>query len=323
MTNDELLALITNAYSEAEIKILTKLQQLILLGMTEDEAADTLRGKKLQQLRTLRQFTVQQLRSLAALDDVIKGHIITANNVGTNSAALNNLLADYLRLLQDSRFQILRQTDDSYRSIVAQVVQPATLGVSTRIQTARRALDKFAGEGITAFISKDGRRWDIQSYVSMATQTTLANAQREGRLANLDGDLIIINAVPNPSPLCAPYKRKVLSISGKDTRYPSLQNARDHGLFHPQCRHSFTAYIPGLTKITVPDESDNYDATQDLRYAERQVRKYQRRLAVADTPEQKQRANMKIAQWRDTAKEVANTNDLVVKPNRFSTKAAR
>lgn len=327
MNDEELLKRIVDAYEQTELKLLDKLQSLVLLGMTDDEAADTLLGKKLQQLRQLRQYTVQQLRSLAEMDSgmqaFLQGSAIAGEIQGGSSAALNNLTADYLRLLRDSRLQILRQIEDAYRRIVFESTQLATLGVDTRLQAARRALQKFAGEGVTAFVAKDGRQYDIRSYTEMATRTTLANARREGRLNNIPGDLIIINSIPNPSPLCAPYERKVLSVSGKSDKYPSLQSAKDNGLFHPNCRHSFTAYVPGLTKISAPEESDDYEATQEQRYLERQERAWKRRLAVADTPQAKQKAKDKITQYKERIKDVVDANDLVRKSNREGNISAR
>lgn len=326
---EELINKISAAYEQAELRILDKMQQLVLLGLDEDELADTLLGKKLSQLKVLREETVKQLRQLATLDDEAKAEIlkqflqgtsISGDIAGSNSAALNNLLADYLSTVQTMRFQILRQTQDVYRNIIAQVADQAALGVATRIQTARRALEKFAGEGITGFVSRDNRHYEIRSYVEMATRTTLLNAQREGRINNIDNDLIIINKLPNPSPLCEPYERKILSISGNSEQYPSLASAKANGLFHPNCRHSFTAYIPGLTKINAPQETDDYEETQEQRYLERQIRAWKRREAVM---EDKSKARNRITEYRNRLVDLTEEFDLVRKRNREGNVSAR
>lgn len=336
--DDKLLEDILNAYNDAELKITAKIQQLILIGLDNETIAKTLQAQKLAQLQELKAYTVKQLQELKSLDEaarqlVIRDFLAGASSVagsqgsvaGTNSAALGNLLTEYSQGFSNSRYQILRSTVDAYRRIVSQVATQSALGVDTRLQTARRALDLFADEGITSFITADGRRWGIVEYSEMSTRTTLANAQRVGRLQQLENDgrdLIIVNAVPNPSPLCKPYERAILSISGKDNKYPSLDEAKSKGLWHANCRHSFTAYIAGLTQIDSSVETDNYDETQDLRYTERMTRRWKRRLEVADTPEAKQKAKDKIADWTNKAKDIADANNLVYKPNRLSNKAA-
>lgn len=328
-----MIALITSAYDQAELRLLDKVQKLVLLGLDETVAADTLQGKKLAQLRELRQDTITQLRQLAKLDSsasaellqlFLAGKSVAGDLQGTSSATFNNLIADYTKLLKDARLQILRQTQDAYRSIIGQVIQQSALGISTRIQTARQALDRFADQGITAFVSRDGKQWEIRSYVEMATRSTLHNAQREGRLNNIAGDLIVINSVPNPSPLCKPYERKVLSISGKNDRYPSLASAKAGGLFHPNCRHSFTAYVPGLTQLGKDNnDSDDYEESQQQRYLERQVRKWKRREVVADTSQAKTKAKDKINTYRDKINELVEEFNLVRKRNRESNISAR
>lgn len=331
MTDDQLLADILDAYSQAELRILAKIEQLTMLGMDSDAIADTLYGRKLRQLAELKAYTVAQLKQLAGLDAQAQAILIrrflgssAGSLAGTSSAGINALVADYTKLMKDSRVMILRQVADAYQRIIYQAIKLAPLGVDTRMQVARKALQHFANEGITAFITKDNRRLGIIEYTEMATRSTLANAQREGRLAGLTesgNDLIIINAVPNPSPLCEPYERKILSVSGKSERYPSLESAKANGLFHPNCRHSFTKFTPGLTKIDAPNESDDYEATQEQRYAERNVRKWKRRLAVADTD--KARVQDKIDEWTQRVKDIAEENDLVYKANRLSNKSAR
>lgn len=335
MTDEQLLAELLDAYAQAELRILTKIEQLTMLGMDSD--ADTLYSRKLRQLAELKAYTVQQLRQLADLDAqaqqlLIRRFLSGGKSVageslaGSSSAGLNTLVADYAKLIKDSRLMILRQTADAYQRIIYQATKLATLGIDSRVQIARKALQRFANEGITAFITKDSRRLGIIEYTEMATRSTLANAQREGRsfaLQSTGSDLIIINAVPNPSPLCKPYERKIFSLSGESDRYPSLESAKANGLFHPNCRHSFTKYVPGLTKVDAPQESDDYEATQEQRYAERQTRKWKRRLAVADNERDKAKARNKIDEWTQTVKDIAEENDLVYKANRVSNKAAR
>ena len=46
----------------------------------------------------------------------------------------------------------------------------------SRIQAAQKALDDLLGKGITGYVDRAGRKWDLASYVEMATRTGVSNA---------------------------------------------------------------------------------------------------------------------------------------------------
>lgn len=327
------------AYETAELDLLAILARQVLDGIdTEDVDTWAQQKQKYRNIKGLRQEIKAVVDSLEGLDEAARDLVIQQYLAGgsqyvegfiaTNTQAVNALALDIEKRLINARFQILRQTDDAYRRIVSQAIEQSVLGMDARLTTARTALAKFAGDGITGYTSRDGKQYDIRSYVEMATRTGLNNAFREGRIAGvtqIGKDLIIISSHANPSPDCRPYERKVLSINGANG-YTSLNEAKTHGLFHPNCKHSFTLYTPGLTKIGESEAdkgADDYEATQDLRYAERKTREWKRRLTVAATPKEQAKCKAKIKQWRDEAKTIAADNNLNVKSNRFSNIQAR
>lgn len=309
---EDILRQLLDVYEEAEQSILKSVAD----RLTDDEALDDTdwRTKKLQDIQRLRDETVTTLRKIKGLDTdaqkaIYKSYITGAQQnsksfVATNTDAIAALTKSYLKELDSTRYRILRTTEDTYRRIIAQSTSQAVVGAQSRLQVAQRALNRFAAEGITGFTDSAGRDWDMRSYVEMATRTAVNNSFREGRLAGLadnNQDLIIVSAVPNPSPLCAPWERQILSISG-DGNYPSLAEAQEAGLFHPNCRHSFTAYTR-LTKKEVPEQPDNYEAVQRQREIESTLRSWKRREAVGDS-----RATDKVREWRDKLKEHTDTS---------------
>lgn len=140
--------------------------------------------------------------------------------------------------LGETHLRITRQSLDEYRSIIGKVSQMVELGVETRQQATQRALNEFADKGITGFIDKAGRSWSLRSYAEMATRSTTGQAAIEGaiqRLRDNDYDLVIVSFHADSCPLCEPWEGQVLSISGKNENYPSLDAAIADGLFHPNC----------------------------------------------------------------------------------------
>lgn len=340
MNEEKLLQRLLLAYQTAETRLTGIVASYVLLGIEDEMLDSTWAAMKLAQVRSLAADTTRVLNELAQSDDTARQLLLNqylsglqelpVGMIGTNVEAMNKLAADYLGLLKTSRVQILRKTVDAYRSIVADVVAQSALGVDTRLETARKALKNFADKGISAFVDSQGRQWQIASYAEMATRTATNNALREGRLeglANNGRDLIIVSSVPNPSDLCAPYERKVLSITGKTSGYTPLQEAKEQGLFHPNCRHSFTRYVPGETIIGDTDAQkgyDDYEGMQRQREIERNIRRWKRRIEVSDTAEAKTKAQNKVKEWRAILKEHLDTHDsLVEKPNGLSNKAAR
>jgi hypothetical protein len=191
--------------------------------------------------------------------------------------ATGNLLATHPR--------ILRSTMDVYRSVIAETSEQVLLGTQTRLQAAQAALDRFAQKGITGFIDKAGRGWTLESYAEMAMRTSAGRAAVQGHADRLTAnglDLVIVSDAPRECPLCRPHEGKVYSLSGLDPQYPPLEEARAEGLFHVNCRHSISAYQPGVTP-PMGDVADpeGYRATEQLRYLERKVRESKRLEAAA------------------------------------------
>jgi hypothetical protein len=131
-------------------------------------------------------------------------------------------------------------------------------------------------------------------------------------------DLVIVSDSPRECPLCRPWERKVLTVGGPDGERTveaehatedgrtvrvsvagSLDEARRAGLQHPNCRHSVSAYTPGITPVedAVGDPA-GYEAGQRQRKIERNIRRWKNREAAAVTPEAQRAADAKVRQWQ-------------------------
>lgn len=106
------------------------------------------------------------------------------------------------------------------------------------------------------------------------------------------GDLVTASNAPRECPLCRPWEGKVLTISGPDGAHAvevehaiedgrtvrvnvagSLDAARRAGLQHPNCRHSVSAYTPGITRTdNATSDPAGDEAGQRQRAIERNIR---------------------------------------------------
>lgn len=289
----KLIRLLIAVYSDAETKLLKLLadqivdaderdwakRKLASIELVLDKAREIVEragGKGDEYLLHLLAQEVQ--RGFASTDQL--PDLLTGANVAPTGLLTRAVFGE----LRDARFQILRSIEDIFRAIIEEVTFGVTTGVETRKDIARTALAKFAEEGITAFVDAVGRRWDIASYVEMATRTAAQQAFREGRIRAIvdsGGDLAVIRSAPSHCPQCAAWRNKIVSVSGSDTKYPSLQAAIASGVFHPNCRCTINKFIPGLTRLDTVERVDNYyPDEQQQRRLERELRAVDRVLLV-------------------------------------------
>jgi len=223
--------------------------------------------------------------------------------------------------LLGTHVRILRWEQDAYRSVMAKMMLTGTLtGRETRLRTAQRAWEELLARGITGFVDKRGRRWDLASYVEMAARTGTAQAAVQGnldRLAAAGIDLIYVSDAAQECVKCRPWEGKVLARTGapgeRDVRVQhgtqdrqvtvhiagSVVEAVAAGLMHPNCRHSLSAYLPGVTRLPTDTADPDGDlARQKLRALERKVRRAKLQAAGALDPQAKKRfeADVRAAQ---------------------------
>lgn len=236
------------------------------------------------------------------------------------------LVAKTLNLLEKSHLRILRQTEDAYRNIIAEVTTQMATGTQTRREATQIALNKFADRGIAGFQSADGRQWDMASYAEMAVRSASGQAAIEGHINRLQEngyDLVVVSDSPEECGACRPWEGKILSISGQDQRHKSLNEATSAGLFHPSCTHNLTAYIPGLSKPESKANPEGYEDRQQQRYNERQIRHWKRREAVAITDKDKTYADAKVREWQAKQRSFIDDTGRRRKYERESIKVAR
>ncbi|MFB7617819.1 phage minor capsid protein [Kitasatospora sp. NPDC056181] len=244
--------------------------------------------------------------------------------------------------------RILRAVLDIYRTVVGRASATVLTGVNTRRQAAQRALDQFAGRGVTGFVDRAGRSWEMASYAEMAVRTTTARAAVQGhtdRLQAMGQHLVIVSDSPLECERCEPWEGKVLALNGPPGEHTvrvehatedgrlvvvrvagTLPEARAGGLFHPNCRHSVSLFLPGVT--TRPSSPPHpggatYEDTQQQRYLERQVRAWKRREAAAMDDTARRRARASVRAYQGRIRELTADKQLPRKPVREQIGRAR
>lgn len=267
-------------------------------------------------------------------------------------AAMDSLATALIRDIGEKRRNVLRHVDDVYRQTQAAAVARMLAGGITRREASQAAWQGFVDQGVTSFTDKAGRVWRLSTYVEMAVRTVSQRAAVQGQvdqLVDMGVGLVYVSDDLGECERCRPWERKILRISGDHGRRTaiaesvteladtgqqvmtavpatreaqgtlaridvagSLAEAMLAGLFHPNCGHSVSAYLPGATRIpdgpTADPEGNKAKARQ--REIERAIRHHKERAEAALTPEAKRAANVKVRAWQATMREhlAANPN---------------
>ena len=284
-------------YEQAEATMLAAVARRLARGITQPGWAEA----KLAEVSALRlELAALVARLERATPDQVAGLLEEAHRAGVTAAArrlggptlvrtgreaVEALARAQLGQLQQLHFPILRTGLDAYRAAVAEASSGTVTGVLTRRQAAAGAMRRFADAGVSGFVDRAGRSWDLASYAEMSTRSAVGQAHLQGHVDELRGrghDLVIVSDSPDECRLCRPWEGRVLSISGTDPRHPALASARADGLFHANCTHSLGAFIAGLTQRFSSTANPLGEAERARqRELERQIRTWKRRELVA------------------------------------------
>ncbi|MFF3092277.1 phage minor capsid protein [Streptomyces cyaneofuscatus] len=287
-----------------------------------------------------------QQAAVAELGALAVGQAAAAASAVPAAAAVDRLANALIADTGPVHLRILRQTMDVYREVVAHASSAPLLGAQTRRQAAQTALDRFTARGVTGFIDRAGRSWDMRSYVEMATRSVVGRAAVDAHTDRLGAggvELVMISEAPEECPLCRRWEGKILARDGapgerdvelehatEDGRMVtvsvagSLPEARAAGLFHPNCRHDVRAFLPGLTKQrSKPEARGTYEDTQRQRYYERQIRRWKREAAGAMDEHKALTARAKVRAYQARIRDLVDETGLPRKSRREQLESAR
>jgi len=258
-------------YEQAEREILDRINRALLRANKTEYLVQMKREIEgiLQQLREgNRTWSTEAIprvysQSLYSADAMLKdaGAIVKAGFGAIHQQAAQVLAENAYQRFEDVVQVIGRQVNDIYRELALENVRGTVVGYDTWKQTARRFREQLAERGVTGFKDRSGRMWNMRTYTEMHARTVCMQAHLEGtanRLVEQGHDLIKVSTHRGACELCQPWQGKILSITGKTEGYPTLEEAKAEGLFHPRCRHAYGLYVD------LEDEDKGTERKQEL-----------------------------------------------------------
>lgn len=327
--NEALIEDILQVYADAEIKMLQAVAKRVAKGITTEgwneqklKSTQALKNEIEKVLGNTSKLSKKKV-SKGIIDAYKKGKADVGGVKGVHETILDELdipmnlkmlILSTNGLLDNASFQVLRKSNDAYQQVMANSTTGLLAGTDTRIQASQKMLNEFASKGITTFVDKAGRNWDLGSYAEMCARTVSAHAALQGhidRQVEVGEDLVKVSTIGTTCPICQRWQGVILSISGNHPKYHSLDEAKAAGLFHPNCKHTLGMYIPELDEGTSHEgkvEPDPLDLNsqsskrnkliEQQRANERNIRYWKKRQALAITPKEQKKCQEKIKYWQ-------------------------
>ena len=209
----------------------------------------------------------------------------------TNDRKVNSLIKVVNNDLNTVNKSALRMVNDQYRQIIHKSAFFVGNGVMTEKQAVDMATKDFLSRGINSIEYKNGRRVNIASYSQMAVRTASLRTQLMGEgdfRKSIGRSLVQVTTHGTACELCVAWQDKVLvddvfSGGKPDGKHQLLSEAMAQGFLHPNCRHGLTTYYPELEDEEIEIDEDMLQ--QEINYADRNIKKYNR-LAIGSIDEE-------------------------------------
>jgi hypothetical protein len=312
-----------------------RLEQLGETRQTIRYHLQRLTGKTQGELNAL--FQAAGGQALYYDDQIYRAVGLTPGKVN-NSPALLNLLRAGARQTQKTFLNLTATTANTATQQFERALDRAWLQISSGAfdyQTAiRRAIKELASAGLQSITYPTGHTDALDVAVRRAVLTGVnqtAARLSEARAEEMGCDLVETTAHPGARPEHVRWQGKVFSRSGKSRKYPDFVSSTGYGtgpgLCGWNCRHSFFPYFEGLSESAYPRSKlreyeektvqynsktlSYYDATQQQRYIERQIRRWKREYLMLDAAGMDTtQASVKLAQWRATERDFCKQTGL-------------
>lgn len=139
----------------------------------------------------------------------------------------------------------------------AALIEGLALGDPRR--SVRSVLDALEGDnqlirmqgGKLSVKTPSGKMWDAEAYARMLSRTVIADARRVAfRQRYLSNGIDLVKVVANGTThtVCRVWERETLSLTGAVPGFPTVDQARAAGLFHPHCRHRYVVDVDALVE---------------------------------------------------------------------------
>lgn len=184
----------------------------------------------------------------------------------------------------------LRYMDDVYRRTILRTATALNAGGMTYQKAVDEATKDFLAQGISCVEYANGRRVNIASYAEMALRTCATRAMLMGEARKREAlgiDTVLVSQYGACSDTCLPWQGRVyiddvfqdyngprggsFGVSRNGKQYMFLSIAMKGGLFHPNCRHTISTWVEGISKKPEPMDIAEIERINKLEAVQRKM----------------------------------------------------
>lgn len=211
-------------------------------------------------------------RRLSRLEDAQMAYV--GKSATTSASEMTGVKVDYSKTRADTLLALIRERNGgsmaatftsamsrtavtALRNAVVTAFQEQAIAGGTQRELADAIRDKWRSalknESSFKFIDRRGVEWDTNRYIQMnvrANSMQLYNKQVVDRIVKATGrDLVRVSndgrTEKHSCDACKKWAGRILSVTGKDTGFPTIADAERDGLFHPNCIHTLEPVLEG------------------------------------------------------------------------------
>ena len=184
----------------------------------------------------------------------------------------------------------------AYQSIIETSVAEVISGVKNADQAVNDTVMKWLAKGFPSdFVDKAGRRWNIDSYARMVTQSTafrVYNDMRTRASEEMGVETFYYSMHGASRPACAPIQGKVVT-KGRTFRSKTLgyrvESLKEHGwgtaggALGANCKHYLTPFVIGVNTLPeIPEHLKNLTPKQAIDNGKKQAQQRAYERAIKD-----------------------------------------
>lgn len=169
--------------------------------------------------------------------------------------AVEQLQASLLSDLDGAHQTVGRRANDVFAAEQRKAAVRQLLGAQGSPSSAAQGLaQQLQRQGVTAFVDRAGRAWDLERYSRMATRTVTRQAVTQGAIARMAANgvnLARVSTHGSTCEVCGPMEGRLISLDGTVSEH---DGAAVYGLdrvppFHPNCAHILSPYVAGIEAL--------------------------------------------------------------------------
>lgn len=203
---------------------------------------------------------LEVVNQLKKINPKIAGSLSQAQRLELNGI-IERTLSEYGESMAGAFSGAQKMMNEARRLRIDAIFTQGNLNSESLQQIKKKIVDDLSKDFV-GLVDKSGKRWSLDNYAEMLTRTRMREVTNTGLTSRLlqDGyDLVWVSKNNSDHKECADWEGKVLSLTGKNvgqvlsngvTVIGTPEDAKNAGLFHPNCKHRLLAYHPELVANT-------------------------------------------------------------------------